>query len=191
MRGRHWIAIILLSAGLWQLASGSWIHAKAWLAEQLVADAWARTYGPEDRVAPWPWADTWPVARLEVPRLGVSRYVLSGGHARTLAFGPGWLEDTAAPGGLGKSVISGHRDTHFRFLQRLKPTDRILVHTPDGHSIEYRVTSRRIHHQEAGWIVAPEGQQQLVLITCYPFDALYPGGPWRYVVTADISGDTI
>jgi len=28
----------------------------------------------------------------------------------------------------------------------------------------------------------------LTLITCYPFDAVDPGGPWRYVVTAAVTG---
>ena len=29
----------------------------------------------------------------------------------------------------------------------------------------------------------------LVLVTCYPFDAVRPGGPLRYVVTASASGE--
>lgn len=190
MRIRRWILFVLVIAGLWQLAAGGWIHAKAWLAEQLIADAWTRTLDPDDRVAPWPWADTRPVARLEVPRLGLSRYVLSGGHGRALAFGPGWLEGTAVPGDQGKSVISGHRDTHFRFLESLQPDDRILIHTADGDRVQYIVTSMQIQHESAGWILEQDDRQQLVLITCYPFDALYPGGPWRYVVTADVLGDT-
>ena len=29
------------------------------------------------------------------------------------------------------------------------------------------------------------GGERLLLVTCYPFDALVPGGPLRYVVVAD------
>ena len=32
---------------------------------------------------------------------------------------------------------------------------------------------------------APDGAAGLVLLTCYPFDALAPGGSLRYVVAAD------
>jgi sortase A len=180
------MVIVLLLTGIWQLAAGGWIHAKAWLAEHLIADAWAKTSRTGERMAPWSWADTWPVARLEVPRLGLSRYVLAGGHGRALAFGPGWLEGTTVPGGQGKSVISGHRDTHFRFLQRLKPGDLIHIHTAKGGRVDYHVTSWQILHEKAGWILSPDQRQQLILVTCYPFDALVPGGPWRYVVTTEV-----
>ena len=30
---------------------------------------------------PWPWADTWPVARLVVPSLGIDQIVLEGAMA--------------------------------------------------------------------------------------------------------------
>ncbi len=187
MKVSNWLIIVLLIAGLGHLASGGWIHAKAWLAEHLIADAWANTSRPGERVVPWPWADTWPVARLEIPRLGLSRYILSGGHGRALAFGPGWFEGTAHPGGQGKSVISGHRDTHFRFLEYLEIGDALLIHTADGDKVQYTVKYRQVHHEQAGWLISPDEPRQLVLITCYPFDALVPGGPWRYVITADIS----
>ncbi len=190
MKPSHWAMMILLVAGFWQLAAGGWIHAKAWLAQQLIADAWARTRHPGERVAPWAWADTWPVARLEVPRLGLSRYVLAGGHGRALAFAPGWLEGTTLPGGRGKSVISGHRDTHFRFLAQLELDDQIFVTTADGGKVQYNVANRQVYHEKAGWLLSPEQRQQLLLITCYPFDALVPGGPWRYVVTAHVAEET-
>jgi sortase (surface protein transpeptidase) len=30
---------------------------------------------------------------------------------------------------------------------------------------------------------------RLTLVTCYPFDAIEPGGPLRYVVTAELAQD--
>ena len=33
-------------------------------------------------------------------------------------------------------------------------------------------------------IVVDQASEELVLITCYPFDAIQTGGPLRYVVTA-------
>jgi sortase (surface protein transpeptidase) len=32
--------------------------------------------------------------------------------------------------------------------------------------------------------MAPTGRKSLTLITCWPFDAIVPGGPLRYVVRA-------
>jgi sortase (surface protein transpeptidase) len=32
---------------------------------------------------------------------------------------------------------------------------------------------------------------RLTLVTCYPFDAIEPGGPLRYVVTAELAKDPI
>src|SRR5256884_6616698 len=65
-----WIVFItlLVALGAWQLGRGAWIQAKAWLAQSLIAHAWARTLSGERQAKPWPWADTWPVARLTVPR---------------------------------------------------------------------------------------------------------------------------
>lgn len=61
--------------GLVLVAQGLWIPAKAVLAQVLLQYAWTQTVdagGPNgtDPAAihrPWPWADTWPVARLRAP----------------------------------------------------------------------------------------------------------------------------
>ncbi len=54
---RNWtrIAIVAVATiGVWQVASGTYIHAKAWLAQQLIASAWTRTLEGEREVKPWP-----------------------------------------------------------------------------------------------------------------------------------------
>jgi len=43
-----------------------------------------------------------------------------------------------------------------------------------------------IHESTAVESVA--GHRQLTLVTCYPFDAIVPGGPLRYVVFATERG---
>jgi sortase A len=103
----------LLCLGTWQVASAGWIHAKALLAQRLIASAWegARDGGPARR--PWPWADMRPIARLQVASRGVNLYVLDNASPRALAFGPAHVGGTAAPGGYGNSVLVAHRDTQF------------------------------------------------------------------------------
>jgi len=151
----------------------------------LLEKAWERTLAGETRVRPWPWADTWPVARLKAPRLSRDLIVLAGGGGRTLAFGPGSLDGSSAPGQPGNSVISGHRDTHFRFLQHLALGDRITIQTPNGGEQAYRVFETRVVNAATTRLSAGGVEPVLTLATCYPFDALIPGGPLRYLVTAE------
>ena len=72
-------------ATVWQFGHAGYIHAKAWLAQALIAQAWTRTLAGEERAKPWPWADTWPVARLRAPEQDVDLYVLAGADGRTIA----------------------------------------------------------------------------------------------------------
>jgi len=174
----------LFGFGLWQAATGLYIHAKAILAQELLEQAWQRTLGGRAQAKPWPWADTWPVARLTARGLDGWVYVLADASGRSLAFGPGHVAGTAAPGTAGNSVIAGHRDTHFRFLQVLAADDRVTLETADGAARAYRIVDKRIVDTRRAQGVQASDQPMLTLVTCYPFDAIDPGGPLRYVVTA-------
>jgi sortase A len=177
-------AVLLLGLGVWQLSDGLWIQAKAWLAEVLIAQAWSRMLDGEKQAKPWPWADTWPVARLTVPRLGVERYVLAGAHGASLAFGPGHASYTPMPGEPGNSMIGGHRDTHLAFLGELDPGDEIRVERADGRSVSYRVGESLVLDRSETWIARQEGPSRLTLVTCYPLNAWRAGGDQRYAVVA-------
>lgn len=178
------LVVVLLVAAVWQFGAAGWIHAKAWLAQYLIDRAWVEVDEGSRKALPWPWADTWPVARLQVPRLGIEQIILAGGHGRAMAFGPGWIEGTALPGTPGRSVLSAHRDTHFSFLRELQTGDEILIRPPNGAALRYAVEQREIVKEEETWPLVPGDEYELVLITCYPFDAIIPGGSLRYVVTA-------
>ena len=179
------LGILLVGAGLWQLGAAGTIHAKAWLAQVLLERAWAATLDGAAAMRPWPWADTHPVARLQVPALGVDRIVLADASGRALAFGPGLLGGTAAPGTAGHTVLSGHRDTHFKFLENLVPGTALHLQRPDGAWRVYRVTGREVIDARHARLARDDGAPTLTLVTCYPFDALVPGGPLRYLVFAE------
>ena len=181
------LIVILVCAGLWQAGSGAWIHLKARLAQVLMAQAWARTLAGSAAASPWPWADTWPVAKLELPRLGVVRYVLAGADGAALAFGPGHIVGTAPPGEAGNSVLAGHRDTHFGFLRDVVVGDVIYVQRVDGRRVRYRVGTAEILDRRDVWVMNQAGPSRLTLVTCHPFDALRAGGPQRYVLLAFLS----
>src|SRR6266852_1016751 len=180
------IAIVsLLAVGVWQTTHALWIPAKARLAQRLLHRAWARTLAGESEVKPWPWADTWPMARLRVPAHGVDLIVLDGVSGRTLAFGPGHASASAAPGEPGTAIVTGHRDTHFRFLERVKPGDEVVVEVPGRPPSRFRVRQMSVVDSRTAVIASAEPSASLALLTCYPFHALAPGGPLRYVVLAD------
>src|SRR5215467_16205794 len=108
------IALLAL-AGAGLIGDGAWIHAKALLAQVLLKRAFAETVATGHAVKPWSWADTFPVARIEVPRLNTSVIALAGSSGQALAFGPGHVERTPMAGEPGTAVYSAHRDTHFAF----------------------------------------------------------------------------
>ncbi len=177
-------AFALLVAGSFLLTDGCWIRAKAVLAQILLQHAWEETLRTGENTKPWPWADTWPVARLRMDRLGIDLIVLEGESGEVLAFGPGHLPASDLSGSDGNCILSGHRDTSFSFLQDLTEQDIISLQIVDGSIHTYQVNemftskAEQLYLQETGRIV-------LTLITCYPFDALIPGTKLRYVVFAD------
>jgi len=95
-RPRLTAAALLGAAGVILLGQGAWIQAKAVLAQILLERAFAETLATGRDAKPWSWADTWPVARVEAPRLGRSAIVLHGSSGQALAFGPGHV-DRASP----------------------------------------------------------------------------------------------
>jgi sortase A len=182
-------AALFAGVGLWQLGQGAWIHVKAQLAQHLLQRAWARSLHGEPEARPWPWADTWPVARLRVPAHGVDLIVLAGVSGRTLAFGPGHAPDSAVPGTPGTAILTGHRDTHFRFLEHVKPGDEVLVEAPGLPGTRLQVRTMAVVDSRIAVIRSEDQSVGLVLMTCYPFDAVRPGGPLRYAVTARAAAD--
>ena len=183
-RAASLVVACLLGLGFWQLGQGAWIPAKAWVAQEMMQRAWRRAEAGETSPPPWPWADTWPVARLVAKGGEVELIVLAGGSGRTLAFGPGHLSASVLPGDSGNSIIAGHRDTHFRFLADLGPGDSVLVERPGGRNHLFRVVGIDVVDARRGSILLDTEQPMLSLVTCYPFDAARPGGPLRFVVTA-------
>ncbi len=178
------VAAIALCFGLWQLAAGLYIPAKAALAQFLIARVWDQRAAGAMPGKPWPWADTYPVAKLDVPRLGITRYILAGANGRTLAFGPGHHDGSALPGAQGMSLIAGHQDTHMRFLKHLRDGDVLRVTGLDGVRRDYRIADRKIVHKDRGRVALDVPGRHLTLLTCYPFDAIRPGGPMRYAILA-------
>ena len=184
MSSRHkltFVFIILATATLWQLGLAGWIHTKAIAAQILLEHAWHKTLIDHKQNRPWPWADTGPVAELIVPQIGIDQIVLAGDSGATLAFGPGHSFASTMPDKHGTVMISGHRDTHFRFLQNLKKGTRIILKTRTGIHY-YTVTGTQVVDSQHYTI--DTNNDELVLVTCYPFNSAITGGNERYLVHA-------
>ncbi len=192
-RRRHIGARALLAAlaallGLVLCGQGLWIHAKAILAQVLLERAFTESVRTGQPVKSWSWADTWPVARIEVPRLHASEIALAGASGQALAFGPGHVARTPEPGEPGTAVYAAHRDTSFAFLADVRVGDEIRVTRRDGRAFRFRVTGTSVARWDASGIDPAADGRHLVLATCWPLDAT-TSGPLRYLVHADLAAD--
>ena len=183
------IAAIVAAVGLWQVGAGLYIPAKAMVAQVLLQAAWERTLAGDSQAKPWPWADTWPVARLRAPKHGIDQIVLAGATGRTIAFGPGHLDGTPLPGTPGNSIIGGHRDTSLAFVEHVKVGERLTIDTAGGPRVTYRITGHHIVDARHPWPSPEYSEPHLTLVTCYPFGAIAPGGPLSFLVFAEILRD--
>lgn len=173
-----------LIGSLAMLATGFWIPVKAEIAQILLERAWHAVRAGNDDARPWPWADTSPLARLSIPQLDVAWIVLSGASGRNLAFAPSHLDGSALPGDPGVTLIAGHRDTHFEALAELTEGTDLVLETAAGEIYRYDVSMLEIVDSTKSTLRLDSETPMLILTTCYPFDALNPGGPLRFVVQA-------
>jgi len=176
-------AVLLLATGVALAGHAGYLTVKAHLGQWLLARAFAKIEAGDERARPWPWADTQPLAKLSVPEHRIELLVLSGASGRTLAWGPAHVTGSALPGHDGHTIVTAHRDTHFAFLGHLAPGTRVTLEAPGSPARTYRIERSLIAHHRELRLPAGEGDT-LSLVTCYPFDAIDPGTPWRYAVIA-------
>jgi sortase A len=176
---------MFIAASITLFGQSAYIYAKAELAQVLLERAFTQTLVTGHPVKAWSWADTRPVARLKIDRIGAESIVLKGASGEALAFGPALLDETARIGERGTAVIAAHRDTHFSFLKNVKLGDVISVTRDDGLSFSYRVTDMRVADADQSGIDRHAAGFHLVLSTCYPFEAI-THGKQRYLVEAEM-----
>ncbi len=184
------ITSALLTAAAIPAADAAYLLAKATLAQQLIGNAWQQSIDSpasqsHQKIKPWPWADTHPVARLRINTLALDTWVLNGASGTSLAFGPGLNEGSSPIGDNGLVMIGAHRDTHFKNLDQIQVGQKIDIQDSAGQWHTYQVTHKNIADSRFDTLPNVKDASRLALITCYPLDALLPGGPLRYVVEAE------
>ena len=126
-----------------------------------------------------------PIGRIEIPRLHLSAAILEGTAPKTLRVAAGHIDGTALPGAAGNICIAAHRDTLFRPLREVQPQDAILITTTYG-TFRYIVDMVEIVSPNDVRVLRPTTDQELTLITCYPFTYLGPA-PKRLAVHARLA----
>lgn len=173
---------VLVVPAMFIILEALWVPVKAQVAQVLLNVAWETTLSTHTPKRPWPWADHYPVARLQAPEHNIDQIVLEGDSGAVLAFAPG--ENIEARNTYeGARIISGHRDTHFRFLKDIELGDHFVLHDLKGVQA-YRVVEASIVDSKTTGLYPEAYPSSLMLVTCYPFDAISAGGDLRYVVLA-------
>lgn len=129
--------------------------------------------GPTETREPIAIVEGDPVAIIELPTIGVKKFVVAGVQTADLKKGPGHYPDTPFPGELGNAAIAGHRTTYgepFRQLDELELGDEIKVTDLFGREFVYRVTGTQIVGPSDSWVVATTDPTiaTLTLTTCHP-----------------------
>lgn len=191
MKALRILCALLVISGACLSGRALYMHAKAELAGILVHRAWQQSVQSGRPQAPWPWADTHPVARIRIPRLDYDEIVLEGASPRTLAFGPAHLLNGTALGEPGNLVLAGHRTSWFKPLQGIAKGDTIQIQWFERRGglqqRTYTVNGISVVEPQDTALLAPTPEDELTLITCYPFGR-GPRSPQRYIVRASPVG---
>jgi sortase A len=192
VKALRFLSVLILIAGTCLTGRAIYLHAKAALLGLLIRRAWKQSACSGEPHAPWPWADTHPIARLRIPRLNYDEIVLDAATPRTLAFGPALLLSGASLGKPDNAVLAGHRTSWFAPVENIAQSDTLRIVWFDTrrrglYERAYAVNFIQIVAPQNLDLLAPTSEDVLTLVTCYPFGRS-PHSPLRYVVRALPSG---
>ncbi|MGH7616878.1 MAG: class D sortase [Gemmatimonadaceae bacterium] len=187
---RRALGIVFVAGGVFMLSLAATRYAEGAIAADGARQEWdehaarrtvmfARSFATHyDRV---PIAEGTPVARLVIPKIGLDEIVLEGVDGEDLNAGPGHLAGTALPGERGNSVISAHRDRHFKHFDEIHVGDTITTESPARRNHWVVISTRVVDADAPALFRTPDAT--LTLTTCWPIR--YVGtAPERLIVTA-------
>lgn len=123
-------------------------------------------------------------ADLYIPRLKSLLPVVEGTHEDELEKGVGHFSGSVLPGEPDNAVLSGHRDTVFRQMGKLRQGDELHVRTSKGTFI-YVIQKMWVTTPDDRTVIVPHDKPVLTLTTCYPFNYIGPA-PQRYILQAEL-----
>ena len=179
LKGIFFIGFIL---GSFLIGDSAIFYAKGYIGQKLLNSAWDKTKKSEKRNKPWPWASTYPVGKLIIPKINFDKIIIEGADDGSMIFGSGHLIDTPLPGENGNCVIAGHRDTFFRNLEKLNIGDSLYLEGLNSDEW-YKIKEIIICNKNDVSVIQPLQSKVLTLITCYPFNFIGPA-PKRFIIQA-------
>lgn len=179
----RWTSSLLLLAGTVALAYAAYVVVSARYFQVAEAAKFnALSVRPNLRPAPRAVVHGSVIGMLDIPRLSVSAVVVQGDSNDVLRHAVGHIPGTPLPGQPGNVALAAHRDTIFRPLRKIVTGDIIELRTDAGVA-RYRVRSTTIVPPSDVAVLKSHGQNELTLVTCYPF--YYVGhAPKRFIVKA-------
>ena len=121
---------------------------------------------PPPQGGPLPWV-------LQVPRLGLSQWVLDGDAKRTVDSGNTWhWAGTGLVGQGADSVMFGHRTEHggpYRYQHLLQLGDLVYVTTSDGRRFTYQMVGDTVtskYSNDILWMTRRFGGETISLVAC-------------------------
>ena len=124
------------------------------------------------------------IGTLSIPVLKQKWPIVEGTGDAELKRGVGHYIKSVLPGVEDNCVLSGHRDTVFSRLGKVKVGDLLVITNPIE-TYTYEVSRIRIVDKDDRTVIVPFDHAVLTLSTCYPFN--YVGAaPRRYVLVADL-----
>lgn len=121
---------------------------------------------------------------LSIPSIDRIVPIIQGTGTAQLKKGAGHFTESALPGEMDNTVLSGHRETAFRGIGAVQIGDLVITETSAG-KFTYQVEGTRIVDQNDLTVIVQSDSAILTLTTCYPFNT--PGySPQRYIVSATL-----
>ena len=182
------LTILLLGGGYFFFEAIK-IEIKAKVAQILLEKTWNKSLKIGQGLKPWKSFDGKLVFKLQIPEHNINQIVLEGNlSGQSLAFGPSFHTETYLPNSNKITAISSHRDSHGDYIKNLEIGDILKLQDLNDNWYTFEIEEFLIVNVNEG--VSVNQENRLLLITCYPFDAILSGTPLRYIVSAININDT-
>jgi len=193
----QWVQRLFAAAAILLLGYGGFVWVDAWVFQQrqsrILQQLLDTHPGPGDASVQFRPVRSTPVppaiaargliGRIEIPGLELSAIIVEGDDSKTLRRAVGHIPGTPLPGQAGNIAFTGHRDTFFRPLRKIRSNDIIVVTTLQG-EYRYRVVSTKVVGPNDVAVLDPSAKEVLTLVTCYPF-YFVGAAPERFIVRAE------
>ena len=178
------IGCSLIFLGIFGIAKASFMPIKAIIGQHYLEAAWQDSLKNNKLSKPWRSADFYMIGKLKVPRLKISRVILNSVSGEAMAWGIGRIANVGISSGSRPIILAGHRDSHMQFMSELKVGDKIELMMSDGLVKSYVISKTEVSNKpEMSLSAISSNTGNLILTTCWPFDAIQSGDQ-RYLIFA-------